>query len=121
MLLASASNRMHICKILCGFGMLFATSKNSGGVQNFLSSSGRGEGDIAAIVNGFKQGLQKQTVATLNFAEFIQCYQWLLKTLHLMDQAQEPYDLPRANSMRGLSTSSSISDVSPRKLPQNGI
>jgi len=101
--------------------MLFATSKNSGGVQNFLSSSGRGKGDIAAIVNGFKQGLQKQTVATLNFAEFIQCYQWLLKTLHLMDQAQEPYDLPRANSMRGLSTSSSISDVSPQKLPQNGI
>jgi len=29
--------------------------------------------------------------------------------------------LPRANSMRGLSTSSSISDVSPQKLPQNGI
>jgi len=117
-LLASASNCMHICKIRCVFGMLFATS---GGMQNFLSSSGRGEGDIAAIVNGFKQGLQKQTVATLNFAEFIQCYQWLLKTLHLMDQAQEPYELPRANSMRGLSTSSSISDVSPQKLPQNGI
>lgn len=90
-------------------------------LRNFLSSSGRGEGDIAAIVNGFKQGLQKQTVATLNFAEFIQCYQWLLKTLHLMDQAQEPYELPRANSMRGLSTSSSISDVSPQKLPQNGV
>ena len=52
-------------------------------LQNFLSSTGRSDADIAAIVNGFKQGLQKQTVATLNFAEFIQCYQWLLKTLHL--------------------------------------
>ena len=90
-------------------------------LQSFLASCGRGEADIAAIVNGFRQGLQKQTVATLNFAEFVQCYQWLLKTLHLMEQAQEPFELPRANSMRGLSTASSISDATPQKLPQNGI
>ena len=90
-------------------------------LQSFLASTGRGNSDVAAIVNGFKQGLQKDSVATLNFAEFVQCYQWLLKTLHLMDQSQEAYELPRANSMRGLSTSSSISDVSPHKLPQNGV
>lgn len=89
-------------------------------LRNFLSSTGRSDADIAAIVNGFKQGLQKQTVATLNFAEFIQCYQWLLKTLHLMDQAHEAYELPRANSMRGLSSSSSVTEVSPQRLPQNG-
>ena len=117
--------QLHQQAITCTFAEYFGLFKTlfavSDGMQNFLSSSGRGEGDIAAIVNGFKQGLQKQTVATLNFAEFIQCYQWLLKTLHLMDQAQERYELPRANSMRGLSTSSSISDVSPQKLPQNGV
>ena len=90
-------------------------------LQNFLSSMGRQEQDIAAIVNGFKQGLQKQTIATLNFAEFIQCYQWLLKTLHLMEQSHDACELPRQNSMRVLSTSSSVGDVDAPKMPQNGI
>lgn len=88
------------------------------GLQSFLTSVGRGDSDIAAIVNGFKQGLQKESVATLNFSEFLQCYQWLLKTLHLMDHSQEGYELPRANSMRGLSTSSSLTDATPQKPSQ---
>lgn len=89
-------------------------------LQNFLTSTGRGDSDVAAIVNGFKQGLQKETVATLNFSEFVQCYQWLLKTLHLMDQSQESYELPRANSLRGLSASSSVTDASSQRPSQNG-
>lgn len=90
------------------------------GVQSFLTSTGRGDSDTAAVINGFKQGLQKETVATLNFSEFVQCYQWLLKTLHLMDQSQEGYELPRANSLRGLSASSSLTDASSQKPAQNG-
>lgn len=89
------------------------------GLQNFLTSIGRSDSDIAAIANGFKQGLQKENLATLNFAEFLQCYQWLLKTLHLMDHSHEGFELPRASSMRGLSTSSSLTDASPQPV-QNG-
>ena len=90
------------------------------GVQSFLTSTGRGDSYTAAVINGFKQGLHKETVATLNFSEFVQCYQWLLKTLHLMDQSQEGYELPRANSLRGLSASSSLTDASSQKPAQNG-
>ncbi|KAL3155667.1 hypothetical protein ABBQ32_012695 [Trebouxia sp. C0010 RCD-2024] len=89
-------------------------------LRNFLTSVGRAESDTAAIANGFKQGLQKQNLATFTFAEFLQCYQWLLKTLHLMEHSHEGFELPRANSMRGLSASSSLTDASPQPLAQNG-
>ena len=90
------------------------------GLQNFLTSIGRADSDTAAIANGFKQGLQKENLATLNFAEFLQCYQWLLKTLHLMEHSQEGFELPRANSMRGLSASSSLIEANPQQPAQNG-
>lgn len=66
--------------------------------------------------------MQKDSISILTFPEFVQCYQWLLKTLHLMEDVQQdrPYELPRANSMRIPSTASS-QDASPLKLAQNGV
>lgn len=82
--------------------------------------SGRSNTDAAAVVTGLKQATQKAALAELSFPEFVHCYQWLLKTLHLMEDTQKPYELPRASSMRVPSTNSS-QDASPLKLAPNGI